>query len=62
MYILPKKPNNGEAIQLFRKIGIHCAKHNIEMQAHWILTKPNSLADILLRGQYTKIADRYLFI
>lgn len=35
------------------------AKHDIEVQAHRIFTKQNSLTDILSLDQYTKIADRY---
>ena len=39
---------------------MQCAKHDTEVQAHWISTKQNSLADMLSRGQYTKIANIYL--
>ena len=45
-----------------QKIAILCAEYDIEVQAHWISTKQNSLADMLSRGQYTKIANKYLFL
>ena len=35
------------------------AEHDIEVQEYWISTKQNFLADILSRGQYTKIANKY---
>ncbi len=50
----------GEVMQSQRRIAILCAEHDIEVQAHWISTKQNSLADILLHGQYTKITNKYL--
>ena len=46
-------------MQPLRRIAMLCTEHNIEMQAHWISTKQNSLADILSCGQYTKIANKY---
>ena len=49
----------GEAMQPLRRIAMLCAEQDIEVQAHWISTKQNSLADMLLRGQYTKIANKY---
>ncbi len=49
-------------MQPLRRIAMLCAEYDIEVQAHWISTKQNSLADMLSRGQYTKIADRYPFI
>lgn len=48
-----------EAMQLLRRIVMLCAKRDIEVQAHWISTKQNSLADMLSHGQYTKIANKY---
>ena len=46
-------------MQPLRRIAILCAEYDIEVQAHWISTKQNSLADMLSRGQYIKIANRY---
>ena len=46
-------------MQPLRRIAMLCAEHNIEVQAHWITTKQNSLADMLSCGQYTKIANKY---
>ena len=46
-------------MQLLHKIAILCTKHDIEVQAHWISTKQNFLADMLSCSQYTKIANRY---
>ena len=46
-------------MQPLRRIAMLCAEHDIEVQAHWIYTKQNSLADMLSRGQYTKIANKY---
>lgn len=41
------------------KIAMLCAKHDIEVQAHRIFTKQNSLVDILSRSEYIKIANKY---
>lgn len=61
--MLQKNSMNEEAMQLLRRILILYFEHDIEVQANWISTKHNSLAYMLLCGQYTKIADRwYLFI
>lgn len=49
-----------EAIQSVCKMAMFCAKHDIEIQAHWILIKQNSFADRLSHGQYTIIANKYL--
>lgn len=49
----------GEGMQLLCRIAMLCAEHDIEVQAHWISTKQNSLADMRSRGQYTKIANKY---
>ena len=49
----------GEVIQPLRKIAMLCAEHDIEAQVHWISTKQNSLADMLSRCQYAKIANKY---
>ena len=46
-------------MQPLRRMAMLCAEHDIEVQAHWISTKQNSLADMLSRGQFTKIADKY---
>ena len=46
-------------MQPLRRIAMFCAEYDIEVQAHWISTKQNSLADMLSRGQYTKIANKY---
>lgn len=46
-------------MQRLRKIAVPCVVHDIEVQAHWIFTKQNFLADILSRDQYNKIADKY---
>ena len=46
-------------MQSLRRIRILCAEQDIEVQAHWISTKQNFLADMLSRDQYTKIANRY---
>ena len=48
-----------EAMQPLRRIAMLCAEHDIEVQAHWISTKQNSLADMLSHSQYTKIANKY---
>ena len=50
----------GKAMQPLRKIAMLRAEHDIEVQMHWISTKPNFLADMLSRGQYNKIANKYL--
>ena len=49
----------GEAMQPLCKIAMLCAENDIEVQAHWISTKQNSLADMLSCGQFTKIANKY---
>lgn len=49
-------------MQPLHKIAMLCAEHNIEVQVHWISTKQNSLADMLSRGQSTKIANKYLIL
>ena len=46
-------------MQPLRKITILYTEHDIKVQAHWISTKQNPLVDMLSRGQYTKIADKY---
>ena len=56
---LHKNSIHGEAMQPLRRIAMLCAEYDIKVQAHWISTKQNSLADLLSRGQYTKIANRY---
>ena len=56
---LQKNSIGGEAIQPSRRIAMLYAEPDIEVQAHWISTKQNSLADMLSRGQYTKIANKY---
>ncbi len=48
-------------MELLCRIVMLCAEHDIKVQAHWISTKEKILADILSYGQYTKIADKYLF-
>lgn len=35
------------------------AKHNIEIQTHWISTKKNLLADMLLHSQYARVANEH---
>lgn len=59
---MQKTSIRGEAMQPLRKIAIHFAEHDIELQAHWISTKQNSLANMLSHGQYTKIANKYPFL
>lgn len=49
----------GKAMQPLRKIAMLYAEYDIEVQAHWISIKQNSLADMLFCGQYTKIASKY---
>ena len=56
---LQKTSIRGEAMQLLRKVAILCAEQDIEVQAYRISTKQNSLADMLLCGRYTKIANKY---
>lgn len=46
-------------MQPLRRIAMLCTKHDIEVQAYWIFTKQNSLADMLSSGQYAKIANKY---
>lgn len=46
-------------IQPLCRIAMLYTKHDIEIQAHQISIKQNSLADILSHGQYTKIANKY---
>ena len=55
---LQKTSIKGEGMQLLRRIAMLCAEHDIEVQAYLISTKQNSLADMLSRGQYTKIAKK----
>ncbi len=59
---LQKTSIRGEAMQSLRKVAMLCAEHDIEVQVHWISTKQNSLADMLSRGQYAKIANKYPFL
>ena len=49
-------------MQPLHRIAILCGEPDIEVQAHWISTKQNSLADMLSHGQYTKIANKYSFL
>ncbi len=49
-------------MQPLRRIAIFFTEHDIELQAHWIFIKQNLFFDILSRGQYIKIDDRYLFL
>ena len=46
-------------MQPLRKVAMLCAENDMEVQAHWISTKQNFLADMLSRGQYAKIANKY---
>ena len=59
IYGLQKNSIKGKAMESLRRIAMLCAEYDIEVQAHWISTKQNSLADVLSRGQYTKIANKY---
>ena len=59
---LQKTSIKGEAIEPLKRIAILSTKHDIEVQVHWISTKQNSLANMLSRGQYTKIVNKYLFL
>ena len=59
---LHKNSIHGEAMQPLCRIAILYEVHNIEVQAHQISTKQNSLAEVLSCGQYTKIANKYLFL
>ena len=56
---LQRNSINGEVMEPLQRIAMLCREYNIELQAHWISTKQNSLADMLSRGQYTKIANKY---
>ena len=49
----------GQAIELLRSIAILLAQYNVAITVKWINSKSNSLADILSRMQYNKIADLY---
>lgn len=57
-----KNSIKGEAMQPLHRIAMLCAEPDIEVQAHWISAKQNSLADMLSHGQYTKIANKYPFL
>lgn len=61
-HCLQKFSINIEAIQILCRMRVFYAEKNIEVQAHRILIKQNSLADTLSHGHYIKIADRCLFI
>ena len=49
-------------MQSLQKIAMFYAQYNIKMQAYQISTKQNLLADMLSRGLYTKIGNKYPFL
>ncbi len=61
-YRLQKTSIYGKVIQLLHRIAMLSSEQYIEIQANWILIKPNSLADIFLFGLYTKFVDMNPFI
>lgn len=59
---LSKKFFIKETIKFFYKIAILYIKCNSKIQMHSILIKLNPLSDMLLYGQYIKIANKYFFL
>ncbi len=58
--VLRKTSIKREALQLLCKIVIMLATNDICIQSHWVSINKNSLADMLSRGHFKKIADQYL--
>ena len=56
---LTKRSINGAAMAPLREICMLLATNDISLSVKWIPTKSNTLADMLSRGQYRKIADLY---
>lgn len=48
----------GPAMDPFRKITYLAALHNIDIHAQWIPTHENTLADLLSRRDFTKLANQ----
>jgi hypothetical protein len=49
----------GSAMEPLRNITLCAAHHDIEMHAKWIPTHENTLADLLSRRDFNKIADQF---
>ena len=49
----------GPAMKPLRDIAMLLALHDIVIESHWISSRENTLADMLSRGQWNKIADNY---
>lgn len=47
----------GPALEPLRKIAMILALHDIVIESQWLPSEKNLLADILSRGQWTKLAD-----
>lgn len=56
---LKKLSIKGQAMEPLRKIAILLAQHDVLITVIWIDSKSNSLADMLSRLQYDRIADIY---
>lgn len=56
---LKKLSIKGQAMEPLRKIAILLAQHDVLITVIWVDSKSNSLADMLSRLQYDKIADIY---
>lgn len=52
----------GKALQSLCKIVMLYVEHDIKVQTYWISIKQNSLPNMFFHGQYTKIANNYLFL
>ena len=56
---LIKTSIRGEAMHPLRAIAMLAALHDIQIESIWISTNQNTVADLLSRGQFEKLANMY---
>jgi len=54
---LSNKTIQGASMQVLRRCLLLVTEYDIDIEAHWISTKENALADALSRFDYDRIAD-----